>query len=343
MLYILYIIDCGVYHIMAITIKDVAKEAGVSVTTVSRTLNNRGYISDETRRKIADAIQALDYSPNQLARSLYNARTQIIGLVMPSICHPFFSQITQLIEHHLFHLGYHVLLCTTEGNPGQESRIFEILRQNRVDGIIIGSLRLSDQEYAKANVPIVSFDTHMQGANVSIAANHDLGGRMAAQALLKSGCRRVLQIVGDMTAKTDASKRHQAFMEEIVTAGCECISLPAVNNFTDLHSSHAMVERAFDQYRDIDAYFATDLNAAEIVHCAMKRGLSVPDDIQVIGYDGTDAATVFCPQLTVIRQPFEDLAEKTVYSMMALLNGETPEPRILLDNLTLIRGTTTRV
>ena len=327
---------------MAITIRDVAEKAGVSVTTVSRTMNNRGYISNETRRKIAEAIQALNYSPNQLARNLYNAKTQIIGLVMPSICHPFFSQITQLIEQRLFHLGYHVLLCTTEGNPGQESQIFEILRQNRVDGIIIGSPRLSDQEYANANIPIVSFDTHLQGANVSIAANHRLGGVMAAQTLLKGGCRRVLQIVGDLTAKTDAGKRHQAFMEEMVITGCECISLPAVNNFTDLRSSREMVERAFDQYPDIDAYFATDLNAAEIIYCALKRGLSIPDDIQVVGDDGTDAAAVLCPQLTMIRQPFEELAEKTVDSMMALLRGETPPPRILLDTLTVVQGTTTR-
>ena len=327
---------------MAITIRDVAEKAGVSVTTVSRTLNNRGYISQETREKIAEAIKALNYSPNQLARSLFNAKTQVIGIVVPSICHPFFSQITQMVEQRLFHLGYHVLLCTTEGNPGQESQIFEILFQKRVDGIIIGSPRLSDQEYVNANIPIVAFDTHMRGANVSVAANHRLGGVMAAQKLLKSGCRRMLQIVGDMTAKTDASKRHRAFMEEIVTAGCECISLPAVNNFTNLHSSHEMVERAFDQYRNIDAYFATDLNAAEIVHCAIRRGLSIPEDIQVIGYDGTDVASVFCPQLTVIRQPLEELAEKTVDSMIALLNGETPEPHILLNNLTLIQGTTTR-
>lgn len=327
---------------MAITIQDVAKKAGVSVTTVSRTLNNRGYISRATREKIAAAIQELNYSPNQLARSLYNARTQTIGLVVPSICHPFFSQITQLVEHHLYHMNYHVLLCTTEGNPGQESHIFDILRQNRVDGIIIGSPSLSDQEYAKINIPIVSFDTHMQGASVSVASNHALGGRMAAQALLRGGCRRVLQIVGDLTAKTDAAKRHQTFMEEMMTAGCECISLPAANNFTNLRSYRALVERAFDQYPDIDGYFATDLTAAEIIHCAARRGFSIPEDLQVIGYDGTDAVAVMCPQLTVIRQPYEELAKKVVDSMMALLAGKTPESNIVLDSLTLVPGTTTR-
>lgn len=327
---------------MAITIRDVAEKAGVSVTTVSRTLNNRGYISEETRRRIDEAIRALDYSPNQLARSLSNAKTQVIGLAVPSICHPFFSQITQQVEHRLFHLGYHVLLCTTEGNPGQESEILEILRQKRVDGIIIGSPRLSDQEYKKASIPVVSFDTCMPGADVSIASNHARGGRMAAEILLRGGCRRVLQIVGDLSAKTDAGKRHQTFMEVMMAAGCECISYPTVNNFTDLRSYRAVIERVFEEYPNIDAYFATDMNAAEIIHSAERRGFSVPGDIQVVGYDGTDAAAVFCPQLTVIRQPFEELAEKTVDSMMRLLRGEKTESCIVLDDLTVVRGETTR-
>ena len=204
---------------MSITIRDVARKAGVSVTTVSRTLNNRGYISKETREKIYAVIQDLNYSPNMLARSLTRAKTQTIGLVVPSINHPFFAQIAQQIEHRFFDLGYQVLLRTTEANVGHESRILDLLQQARVDGIIIGSPGLSDQDYAKSTVPIISFDMHLASASVSIAANHALGGRMAAQALLRGGCRRVLQIVGDLSAKTDAARRHQTFLEEMIAAG----------------------------------------------------------------------------------------------------------------------------
>ena len=177
----------------------------------------------------------------------------------------------------------------------------------------------------------------------SIAANHALGGRMAAQALLRGGCRRVLQIVGDLSAKTDAARRHQTFLEEMIAAGCECISLPSANHFADLHSSREMIEKVFDQYPGTDAFFATDINAAELLNCATRRGLSVPQDVQIIAYDGTDVLTVLCPQLTVIRQPFEELAEKTVDSMMKLLQGEKVESRIRLDSLTLIQGISTRV
>lgn len=328
---------------MSITIRDVARKAGVSVTTVSRTLNNRGYISKETREKIYAVIQELNYSPNMLARSLTRARTQTIGLIVPSINHPFFAQIAQQIEHRFFDLGYQVLLRTTEANVGHESRILDLLQQARVDGIIIGSPGLSDQDYAKSTVPIISFDTHLASASVSIAANHALGGRMAAQALLRGGCRRVLQIVGDFSAKTDAAKRHQTFLEEMIAAGCECISLPSANHFADLHSSREMIEKVFDQYPGTDAFFATDINAAELLNCATRRGLSVPQDIQIIAYDGTDVLTVLCPQLTVIRQPFEELAEKTVDSMVKLLQGEKVESRIRLDSLTLIQGISTRV
>lgn len=327
---------------MAVKLQDVAEKAGVSVTTVSRMLNNRGYISRETREKILAVIQELDYSPNQLARSLYSARTQTIGFVVPSICHPFFSQITQLVENRLYHAGYHVMLCTTESNPGQESQIFNILRQHRVDGIIIGSPNLSEQEYAKVDIPLVAFDTHMIGARVSIAANHALGGRMAAAALLQGGCRRALQIVGDPGAKTDAPLRHQTFMETMLAAGCECISLPDMEDYPNLLSYRAKAERAFDQYPNIDAYFATDLNAAAIMDCAVRRGLSIPGDIQVIGYDGTDMAAIMCPQMTVIRQPFEELAQEIVDSLLRLLKGEETAPSVILNSLTLVQGTTTR-
>ncbi len=327
---------------MSITIRDVAERAGVSVTTVSRTLNNRGYISKETRERIYAVIQELNYSPNLLARSLTGIATQTIGLVIPSIAHPFFSQIAQLIEHKLYSLGYHVLIRTTDANLGQESRVFDMLQQARVDGIIIGSPCLSDQDYAKSSVPIVSLDTRLQSARASIAADHALGGRMAARALLKGGCRRVLQFVGDLSAKTDASKRHQTFMEEMIGAGCECISMPAATQLTDLQGNREMVERAFDKFPDTDAYFATDLNAAEILNCARRRGLSVPRDVQIIAYDGTDVLAVMCPQLTAVRQPFEDLADATVNSMMSLLREEEVEPRIKLTGLTLTQGTSTR-
>ncbi len=327
---------------MSITIRDVAEKAGVSVTTVSRTLNNRGYISKETREKVYAVIQELNYSPNLLARSLSGARTQVIGLVLPSMNHPFFAQLAQMIEHRFYRLGYHVMLSTTEANIGQESDILSMLQQARVDGIIIGSPCLSDQDYARTSIPIVSLDTRLPSARVSIAADHTLGGRMAAQALIRGGCRRVLQMVGDTSAGTDASKRHKSFMEKMIAAGCECISVPSTNHFADLYSNRELTERIFDQYPAIDAYFATDLNAAEIMNCAQRRGLSVPGNVQIIAYDGTDALRVMCPQLTVIRQPFEDLAEKTADSMMRLLRDEEVDPRIKLDGLTLIQGTSTR-
>ena len=327
---------------MSITIRDVAEKAGVPVTTVSRTLNNRGYISKETRNRIYAVIQELNYSPNLLARSLTGIATQTIGLVIPSIAHPFFAQIAQLIEHKLYSLGYHVLIRTTDANLGQESRVVDMLQQARVDGIIIGSPCMSDQDYAKTSVPIVSLDTRLKSARVSIAADHALGGRMAAQALLRGGCRRVLQFVGDLSAKTDASKRHRTFMEEMISAGCECISVPATTQITDLNSNRELTERVFDHYPAIDGYFATDLNAAEILNCARRRSLSVPGDIQIIAYDGTDVLSVMCPQLTAVRQPFEDLADKTVTSMISLLREEEVEPHIKLDGLTLTQGTSTR-
>ena len=328
--------------LLATTIKDVAKRAGVSVTTVSRALNHHDYISDATMQKINHAMVELNYSPNQVARNLFHSKTQTIGLVIPSISCPFFGEMTQLIEQKLYDIGYHVLLCTTDGDHARESDIFDILRQHRMDGIIIGSPSLPDSEYSRVGIPIVAFDTLMTSASVSIAANHRLGGQMAADILLKSGCRRFLQIVGNPEAKTGATERHPVFLERAMAAGYPCVSIPVQSNFFDKTQYERIVERIFADYPDTDGFFATDLFAAEIVKCALRRGLSVPEDIQVVAYDGTYVSTITHPVLTTIRQPFEDLAQKVIESMAGLIDGKPVEKRIILDNLQILPGGTTR-
>ena len=327
---------------MSITIKDVASMAGVSVTTVSRALNHRGYISKETQDKIEAAIHELNYSPNQLARSLFQAKTNTVGLVVPSIAHPFFAQMTELIEQKLYRLGYHVLLCTTESNRDRESDILTILRQHRMDGIIMASPQLPSAEYERVGIPIVAFDTLLDSANVSVEADHLLGGRMAADVLIRSGCRYAVQIIGNPEARTDAAKRHRVFMDRMMESGCPCVSIPVTQEFFKLDKYESIAEQILQDHKDADAFFATDLFALAIERCALRKGLRIPDDIQIVGYDGTYVAEASYPRLTVVRQPFESLAANVVESIIHLIDGIDTEQRIVLDNLELIRGQTTR-
>src|SRR5690606_7773253 len=134
------------------TIRDVAERAGVSVTTVSRVLNNRGYISEATRRKVYQAMKELDYQPNEVARSLFRKRSNIIGLIVPTVEHPFFGELTFQVETYAYSRGYKVLVCNSQLNAAKEQEYIGMLRRNQVDGIIMASHTLEVEEYRRLNL-----------------------------------------------------------------------------------------------------------------------------------------------------------------------------------------------
>ena len=325
------------------TIKDVAKKANVSIATVSRVINEKGYVSEKTRKSIHQAIRELNYSPNQLARNLYSAETKAIGYIIPNVCHPFFSEVTQLIEKKLYDAGYHMLLCTTDRNADRESQIIDMLRQHRVDGIIVGSYTSNISAYSKAGIPVVAFDTLLECADVCVSSNHQVGGDMVADRVLKSGCRSVLQVIGNPDAKTDAINRHRIFFERMTLAGIPCVSVPITDHSDlDVFTYSHLAQNLLQAYPEVDTYFATDLIAVEIVKAALRRGYRVPEDIQVIGYDGSYIAAMSYPAVTTICQPIPELVNKVVTSICRLINGEPVEKNIILDNLFILEGATMR-
>ena len=143
---------------MVVKLTDVAKLAGVSPTTVSRVINNYGYLSQKTIDKVHQAMEELNYQPNGLARSLQGKSTQLIGLVFPSVSHPFFGELIETLERKLFVQGYKVILCDSEKDPEKERAYLRMLAANKVDGVITGSHNLAINEYENVSLPIVSFD-----------------------------------------------------------------------------------------------------------------------------------------------------------------------------------------
>ena len=143
------------------TIKDVAALSGVSVTTVSRVLNKRGYISEDTYKKVYDAMAKLNYQPNQLARSLSKQKTNFIGLLVPDVSHPFFAEMTHLLEISLFNHGYKLILCNTQRNDMREQSYLDMLRQNKVDGAIVATHYLQTSDYKDLSLPLVAMDVFL--------------------------------------------------------------------------------------------------------------------------------------------------------------------------------------
>lgn len=195
-----------------IGIREVAEEAQVSTATVSRVLNNRGYISKETRDKVQAAMRKLEYYPNDLARALYQKRTYTVGVIFPSNVHPFQAELIQDIEYLLSQKGYKMLLCNSLNNPQKEIDYLTMLRKNQVDGIIVGTHNKYVSGYQNSKLPIVAIDRDLGENTTTVACDNYAGGKMAVQLLIDRGCKQILDIRGDSSVKLPANDRSIAYL-----------------------------------------------------------------------------------------------------------------------------------
>ena len=321
-------------------IKDVAELAGVSVTTVSRVLNNKGYISKETYDSVYDAIRKLDYVPNQIARSLFKQRSFYISLIVPDSSNPFWAEITKYIESCLYGYGYKLFLCNTDDATNRERDYIKMMRENMVDGIILGTHMLDPEEYKNLMLPIVALDMHIADHIPSIHSNHIRGGQLAADELIRNKCRCVLNVIAVLTDKSPAFERHRIVSRELKKNGIRCIDY-TWNPHADLADYYEQVNRLFDRYPEADAVFSEDFIVMNAIKCANERGLRMPDDFKAVGYDGTLLAKVSYPSMTYVAQPIRELAEKLVATLIQKINGKKVCGDIILDNVSLVHGNTT--
>ena len=322
-------------------IKDVAKEAGVSVTTVSRVMNNRGYISEKTRKKVYDAIDKINYHPNELAKNLQQQKTNLIGLILPDISVNFYAEEAKYIEEELYNRGYKLMLCNAYNSSKRENEYINMLQRNKVDGIIIGSHTLEIEDYLKINLPIIALDRYL-GENIPvICADHVQGGRLAAKHLIDCGCKNVVQFAGYNKVKLPANKRHLEFTKTMIENNINFKTIEmGLNSFTN-EENLDYIDYMFENYKNIDGVFATDNIATLVVKEAMKRGKKIPDDLKVVGYDGTKNSELFNPILTTIKQPIKEICIDAVDKLIKLIYGEWIEEKEINHTITLIKGETT--
>jgi DNA-binding LacI/PurR family transcriptional regulator len=305
-----------------VTITDVARAAGVSKNTVSRFLNERGYISQDTRAKIQRTIDSLHYQPNQIARSLYTNKTNLIGLVIPDVAHPFFSMITSRIEDELDRHGYKMILCDTMHSSNKERKYLDMLTANKVDGIIIGSHSI-DINYSNINAPIVALDRDLAPGIPVVAADHEQGGRIAAEAVLAHGCKNVAQLVGFSQVRTPSNRRHAVFAKVMQENDVQCITHELKLNQFEFSTYLNTADEILDRYPELDGIFAADPVAVAVQRQALARGLRVPEDLFLFGYDGSFFARMVYPPLPTVIQPYELLARTVVEVLLQEISGES--------------------
>ena len=176
------------------TIQDVAKHAGVGAATVSRVLSGNGYVKQATRERVMRSIEKLNYTPNEMARNLFHGKSGIVAVIIPELSHPFFSEMVSAIEVGLCNLGYQTMVCNTFYEKNYELRYLEMLKRQRVDGIIFGAhTSLAAEMYRELQRPVIGLDRRLAETIPLVAADHVDGGRIAAEELIRSGCRKVAQ------------------------------------------------------------------------------------------------------------------------------------------------------
>lgn len=323
---------------------DVAERAGVSVATVSRVLNNRGYLSRETRDRVARAIDELAYRPNQLARSLVRQRTGTIGLIVPTVAMPFFGEVAAQIENQLADNGLRLLLCNSFGRADREREHLELLVRHRVHGIISGAHNDDLPDYRTIRQPVVTIDRELAPHIPNVRADNLAAGRMATEHLLRRGSRRPALLTSRSRAR---NLREQGYRAVLGEAGIEPLVFTADFHMPEPQRTQT-VRAALDSCADtVDGVFATDdLLAATALEWAFLAGKSVPQDLRIVGFDGTTTLRLALPGLTTIRQPIAEIAATAVDLLLRAIDTDLskvagPDGLTIELPVTLIEGRTT--
>ncbi|WP_299093945.1 LacI family DNA-binding transcriptional regulator [uncultured Metabacillus sp.] len=322
-------------------IEDVAKLAGVSPTTVSRVLNNRGYISNETREKVQKAMNELNYFPNDVARSLFNKRSNLIGVILPTTSNPFFGELTFHIETICAARGYKVLLCNSLNQIDKEEKYLEMLLRNQVDGIIVGTHNRGILDYHKQNLAVVAIDRYLSETIPVVCSDNYEGGKIATDLLISEGCRNIILIDGVGELETPARLRRKAYLDLLESHGMEPMIYEIPEVF-DRKSQEDVIHKLFQECPEVDGVFATnDLFAASFINIAKKHGKDVPNQIKVVGYDGTETVQTLMPELTTIKQPIDVIAQTAIDILQQGIEGEfTKLPLETHLPISLFKGTT---
>lgn len=300
-----------------VTLKDVAKRTGLTVTTVSRVLNNRGYISEKARNKVYEAIRELDYHPNELARSLTKQRTSIIGVIVPSVMHPFFSEVVNYLESYAVQHNYKIMLCNSYRQKEKEIEYINMLKSNRVSGIVLCSRTEDIESYLDTRMPVVSFERDVSSDISFISCDNYQGGQLATKHLIDRGCRRLVHIGGARDMHMPADRRGEAFLKV-----CEEHDVEAKVYYTDEAQLYTMeyeecIERILLENRGVDGIFASsDVIAAEAIHACAKLGIRIPEEMRLVGFDDIRLASLTTPKITTIRQPIEQMSDFAIRTIV---------------------------
>jgi len=324
-----------------VTIKDVARFAGVGVSTVSRVINNHQDVNDETRKKVLETIETYKYTPNNSARSLKIVDTMNIGVLVKGISNTFYVKMLEVIEKEIVDKGYSVVLRHVSIDENELTKAAELAVENKVCGIIFlgGNYLSKENDVLRINVPFVFLTFTLFNCNYSMFSsvyiNDVIESAKATKYLISLGHRHIAFLAADVYNYSIAALRLEGYKRALIESGIAFDEgLIIMADTFEIEAGYRTVIERLKAKRDFTAIFAiSDILAIGACRGIMESGLSVPEDISVMGFDGQDISRYYNPSITTIKQPVVDMAEKSVAQLFELMDGGTNRQEIFEANL----------
>jgi len=334
---------------MRVSIKDIAKAAGVSHSTVSRALSDSSLVSDETKARVQRLAREMGYSPNALARSLVTRQTHTVGVVVTTIADPFIAEVVQGIEATAHDHGFTSILCNSGAEPEREIAAVEMLRSKRVDGVIVTSSRVGAlylEHLERIGVPIVLINNHNEQRGrytFTVTVDNRHGGYLATQHLIELEHRRIAYVTAPADHSSDLD-RMTGYRQALGQAGIE----PDARLIIPGNGRADGGERALEALLALDdrpsgVFCYNDMTAIGLIHAARRAGLSVPVDLAVVGFDDIPFATYFYPPLTTVAQPKVEMGQRAMKMALSLMTADQegePLANIVVQGKLVVRAST---
>jgi DNA-binding LacI/PurR family transcriptional regulator len=324
-----------------VSIKDIARAANVSHSTVSRALSNSPLVNPETRTRIQRLAREMGYSPDAQARSLVMGRTQTVGLVVTAITDPFIGEIVEAVENTALDHGYTVILASSRAEPDREIAAVEMLHSKRVDGVIVASSRvgaLYQDHLEQLGVPVVLLNSRSMQSDpytFSISVNNQHGACLATEHLTQLGHRRIAYITGPADHSDDL-ERMAGYRQALAGADIAFDPILIVPGTGHTGAGEQALPRLMSLDRPPSAVFCyNDMTAIGLLRAARQMGLSVPRDLAVVGFDDIPFASFVHPSLTTIAQPKAEMGRQAMQMVLALMPGKGPHSSEVSNTLLL--------
>lgn len=335
------------------TLKDVALEARVSVTTVSHVVNATRHVSPAVRERVELAIRALGYVPNAMARSLKSNTTSTLGMLIPNCSNPYFAEIVRIVEDRCFGAGYTLVLCNTDDEPNRQSVYLQVLAERRIDGLIVVSTGPADddslvRQLHGLRVPTVLLDREIADPTCDLVETaHMQGGLLAARHLLSLGHRRIA-CIGGPVGVAPSEQRIEGWRLALAEAGAtpdpaHADALLWRGSFTSQSGYEAMHAILRTADRPSAVFACNDLMAIGALRAAHESGVHVPDEISIVGFDDIELSAYTSPPLTTVAQPKERIGALAVDMLLERVGGQRRDARkVVLQPELCVRGSTAR-